>query len=204
MPIGSILGGIAQIGGGIAGSGAANAAGKDETGALRQANSFLTTNNATNQGYVSPYNQTGQSANSLLAMMMSNPQQFQNQFQASPGYQYNLQQQQGAINNSAAAKGGLGGGNTLMALQNNASGLANQDYQNYISNLMGLQQTGLSAGNTQAQLGQNYGQSYANNLVNIGNAEAGAKVASTQALWGGITSGVQGIGSGVSSLAGIV
>jgi hypothetical protein len=38
------------------------------------------------------------------------------QFQASPGYQYNLQQQQNAIQNSAAGKTGALSGNMLQAL----------------------------------------------------------------------------------------
>lgn len=49
-------------------------------------------------------------------------------FQQGPGYQYELQQQQQAIQNSAAASGGAIGGNTLMALQQNAQGLASQDW----------------------------------------------------------------------------
>jgi hypothetical protein len=51
-------------------------------------------------------------------------------FQQSPGYQYELQQQQQAIQNSAAARGGAIGGNTLNSLQQNAQGLASQDWYN--------------------------------------------------------------------------
>jgi hypothetical protein len=50
------------------------------------------------------------------------------QFTASPGYNYELQQQQQAIQNSAAGKTGAVSGNMLQALQQNAQGLASQDY----------------------------------------------------------------------------
>jgi hypothetical protein len=49
-------------------------------------------------------------------------------FQSSPGYNYALQQSQQAIQQSAAASGGAIGGNTLMALQSNAVGLADQNW----------------------------------------------------------------------------
>lgn len=58
------------------------------------------------------------------------------QFQASPGYQYNLQQSSDAIQNSAAGKTGAVSGNMLKALQTNASGLAAQDWNNFYQNLL--------------------------------------------------------------------
>lgn len=197
---GALIGGAADLAGGFLGSQAAGAASKQQQGAITGANNFLTTQNGVNQGYVSPYNATGTQANSLLSLMMSNPTAFQSQFQASPGYQYTLNQAQSATNNGAAAKGGLVGGNTAMALQSNASGLANQDYQSYIANLMGLQQTGLSAGNTQAQLGQNYGTTYANNLIGIGNAQSAGTIGAANA-WGGALSGLGEAAAGGSQSA---
>jgi hypothetical protein len=52
------------------------------------------------------------------------------QFRASPGYRYQLDQTMQAIQNSAAARGSAVSGNTLNALQANAQGLANQDWWN--------------------------------------------------------------------------
>lgn len=51
-------------------------------------------------------------------------------FQQSPGYNYQLQQTNQAITNSAAGQTGAISGNTLAALQSNAYGLANQDWYN--------------------------------------------------------------------------
>lgn len=57
------------------------------------------------------------------------------QFSESPAAKYQQEQMQRAVERSAAAKGGLLGGNTLTELQRNASGIAAQDYQNQFANL---------------------------------------------------------------------
>lgn len=67
-------------------------------------------------------------------------------YKASPGYQWELGQGLSAVQNSAAAKGGVSSGNTLKALQSYGTGLANQDFQQYLNNLMGLSSQGLGAG----------------------------------------------------------
>ena len=52
-------------------------------------------------------------------------------FQASPGYQYQLNQAMNAVQNSAAGRTGAVSGNMLRGLQSNATGLAGQDYWNW-------------------------------------------------------------------------
>ncbi len=82
-------------------------------------------------------------------------------FKASPGYQYELQQQQSAIQNSAAGRGGAIGGNSLMALQQNAQGLASQDWYN--ANNLNISNFDTSLGGWQAQQNanvQNFGTAY--------------------------------------------
>jgi len=56
-------------------------------------------------------------------------------FAQSPAAAYQQEQMQRAVERSAAAKGGLLGGNTLTELQRNAAGIASQDYQNQFANL---------------------------------------------------------------------
>lgn len=95
-------------------------------------------------------------------------------FQADPGYQFRLQQGAQAVNNSAAARGMLGSGATLKALQDYGQGQASQEYGNWwnrAASLAGLGQTanaqgaaaGTSAGNGLAQV---YGGT-ANGLAGI-------------------------------------
>jgi hypothetical protein len=52
-------------------------------------------------------------------------------FESDPGYQYRLQQSEDAIGRAAAARGGRMSGRTLEALQQNAQGLASQEFANY-------------------------------------------------------------------------
>lgn len=54
----------------------------------------------------------------------------QQQFQQSPGYQYQLNQTQNATRNAATPGQGAFSGSTLKALQQNAAGLSNQDWWN--------------------------------------------------------------------------
>ena len=56
-------------------------------------------------------------------------------YQSSPAMQYQMDQMQRATERSAAARGGALGGNVLMELQRNASGIASQDYQNQFNNM---------------------------------------------------------------------
>jgi hypothetical protein len=55
--------------------------------------------------------------------------------QQSPAAKYQFDQMQRATERSAAARGGLLGGNVALELQRNAAGIASQDYQNQFANL---------------------------------------------------------------------
>lgn len=100
-------------------------------------------------------------------------------FQASPGYQYSLQQGQKAVDNSAAARGlGLSGAEIKGATAN-AEGLASTDYSNFYNRLSGIASTGQDAIKTVANAGANAanqnGQTVAsgqNQLNQIGSAGA--------------------------------
>jgi hypothetical protein len=59
----------------------------------------------------------------------------QAQMRASPAAQYQFEQMQRATERSAAARGGLLGGNVATELQRNAAGIASQDFQNQFANL---------------------------------------------------------------------
>lgn len=55
--------------------------------------------------------------------------------QQSPAAKYQMEQTLRATERSAAARGGLLGGNVALELQRNAAGIASQDYQNQFANL---------------------------------------------------------------------
>jgi hypothetical protein len=109
----------------------------------------------------------------------SNPNTIR-QFQQSPGYQYNLGQQQQAIQQSAPGRTGALSGNMLQALQSNASGLANQDYYNWLGQAtnFGLQnfnagtQNDLNTFNANTQTAQNSYNALSGNFWNVYDALA--------------------------------
>lgn len=180
------MSGIGSIVGGILGANAAGQAADVESKAAQQAQALEKTNqtsaiNAQNAALSSttaaeqPYQALGStSANSLANLLQ---QGFQAptlaQAQATPGYQFQLQQGTQAIDENAAANGTLMSGNTGTALQNYGQNLAQgayqQTYQNalnqYIANSStlqgavnsGLSSTGQLAGANQASA-QNTGQ----------------------------------------------
>ncbi len=105
-------------------------------------------------------------------------------FQETPGYQYNLDQGQKAIQRRAAVTGQRLGGGTLLRLQEHAQGSANQEYGNYLNRLSGLAGTGQTAVNTGAALGAQNASTVGNALMAGGNARASGYAGQTSALNG--------------------
>lgn len=83
------------------------------------------------------------------------------QFQASPGYQYQVDQATDAVARKASALGALGSGNTMQAITDRASNLANQEYGGWQDRLNALSNTGLAATGQQANLQRGLGNLYA-------------------------------------------
>jgi hypothetical protein len=86
------------------------------------------------------------------------------QFTQSPGYQYQLEQMKDAVTNSAVGRQGISG-NLAQALQQNAAGLANQDWWNFYNQDV----------NSWSQA--------KNNLFNVFNANANRWATGTQNYW---------------------
>lgn len=121
------------------------------------------------------------------------------QYQQSPGYQFQLQQGLNATQNAAAAHGGVYSGNTLKALTQYGQGLANTDYQQALQNYMTQQSntfnklSGLagSGQNAAANLGGFSGQTAAaigNNITGAGSALAAGQIGVGNAASGGLNS----------------
>lgn len=104
-----------------------------------------------------PYIQNGQAAQKQLGNLNGLNGQAaataaQQDWQNTPGYQFQLQQGLGALQNSAAASGGLLNGNTGQALINYGQNAANTQYQQYLSNLQNQAGQGAGAIGSQGQL----------------------------------------------------
>jgi hypothetical protein len=108
---------------------------------------------------VQGYNQQGQQASQLQAALSgalgapAQAQAFAN-FQASPGQQWLQDQALRGVTRNAAAIGGLGGGNVMQALQRQAMGMAQQDFQNQFANMGAVADRGIQAAQLQNALYQ--------------------------------------------------
>lgn len=120
-----------------------------------------------------------------------------NSFQSSPGYQYQVDEANKNILRNAAATGGVLSGNTGIALSDRAGQLANQDWQQWLSNLSSFDphqditgqsnilgnQASLASGTAAAKAGiaGNLGSGQAANLMTLGQQIAAEKGALGQA-----------------------
>lgn len=90
-------------------------------------------------------------------------------FRAGPGYEWQVDQATDAVARKASALGALGSGNTMAAVTDRASHLADQEYDDYLGRLNGLGQMGFAATQAQGQtlsdradLWRGRGQDFAN------------------------------------------
>src|ERR1700677_1759046 len=169
--IGGAVGGVTSLIGGILNSGAAStAAQQQQAGANKaagtvgaagqQAQNYLTGQLSQEQQNASPYLQAGAQATNQLSSALapggSLTQQFGQfqaptaaQAQAMPGYQFQLQQGENALQNSAAARGGLLSSGTAKSLDQYSQGLASTDYGNLFNQALSGYQTNFNTFNTQ-------------------------------------------------------
>lgn len=151
----AIIGLGSTIAGGVLGSGAASgaghtlsAAGQAAAGGVSQAatNAQNAVNNVSAQ--LNPYLNLGTLGVSTLAGMLQPGGQLLQQFSFDPSqiantpeYQFQLGQGMEAVQNSAAARGGLFSGNTLKGITQYGQGLASTSYQQAYNNALNTFQT---------------------------------------------------------------
>jgi hypothetical protein len=151
--------------------------------------------------YMNPYIQAGQSQlpglESEYGQMTNDPaallKKFGAGFQEDPGYRWNVNEGTRAINASNAA-GGMGG--TPQAGQQAAtlaSHLADQNYQNYLSQALGLHTQGLEGKQGLYDTGFKGATSLSDNLANVLGTQAGM-------AYRGAESGNQAMGGMFGSL----
>ncbi len=94
-------------------------------------------------------------------------------YKESPGYQWRLKQGEQGITNAAAAGGMAGTGQHQQQAGELAENLANQDYNDYMKNALGLYGTGLAGEQGLATLGASTGGDLATSLANLLQGRAG-------------------------------
>lgn len=206
--------GLAMLGAGILGAGAsmwgANKAAGAQTNAANQAAAlqrdamaYQKENYGKAAANLDPFIKTGQGANGLLGSFYgldgTNPALGQNaleRFRQSPDYQFALKGGSDALDNSAAARGGVLGGNQIRAQTEFGQGLATQNLGNYLTRLSGMSGQGIQAGGYLGSIGTGVGNSVGASANNAGNAMMGAGTAEAA----GIMGGVKGFNSGLNAL----
>ena len=227
MPFGGMLtAGLVGAGGSLLGGLFGSSASDQYVQALKQAQGYL--QNQENQGLnnYAPYQAAGTQATNTLAGLLGTPGQglltnwtgtFQAptaaQAAATPGFQFQEQQGQNAMQNSAAGQGSLLTGRTLADLNNFAQGTAAENYQNVFNNsltqyqsaynsflnnqnntynrLMGLSGEGLTAAQGQGNLIQNMG----GDIASLMGQQGAAQAAGTMAMGNGLSGAMSSLGA---------
>jgi hypothetical protein len=212
--------GIGSLIGSIVGAGASETASQDQLQESQNALGFQQQVYGQQQANLAPYLQAG---NTSLSSLMAD---FQNgtfgpgsipaftaptaaQAQATPGYQFQLQQGSQAVAEQAASTGATGGGGEAKALEQYGQGLASTTYQNTFQNalsqyqaaltgqaqnynqLAGVVQTGLGAATGVNQAGTAAATNVAGLMTGEGNAQAAGAVGVANAVTGGISNAQQ-------------
>lgn len=152
-------------------TGGQQAAGNATAGVNSAANSFLQSIYGNAQTQENPFITSGTTANNTLSSILNggNTSAMQPFFNSST-YQFPLQQGLQQISNNQAAQGLT---NSTAALKNASqftTGLASQDYQSFINNLLSLNTSGQQGIATQAGAGTGISSAVGNVANNQGNA----------------------------------
>jgi len=130
--------------------------------------------------YYQPYMDAGQQAlpglQDQYGQLMNDPGKRMNQigesFQQSPGLQFQMDQAITGGNRAAAASGMLGSGTSMNDISRNIQGLAQQDYNNWLNNALGMYGQGLSGNQNLYNTGFEASTGLAGNLANIAGSQA--------------------------------
>lgn len=132
----------------------------------------------------------------------ANPEAAMNWLKMDPSYQFRLQQGQGALENSAAARGGMLSGNALRALSDYGQNTASMEFGNIANRLSGLAGVGQSAGQYLGGLGQNTANAVGGNLLNAGQARASGYMGQYGAVNNMVNQGIKIGGMAVGAMTG--
>jgi len=191
---------IAAVGGALIGGYASNRAANTQAGASDRAAELQVDMFQQTQRNLAPYMQSGQQALEQLNQGIAPGGRFQHEFnlqdfQASPAYNFNLQQGQQAIDKAANARGNFYAPQTLQDISRFSQGLASNEFQNAFSNYNTTQgniwnrlQTLAGSGqNAAVNLGTNataVGGQVGSNIIGAGNARAAGQMGVGNAIGG--------------------
>jgi hypothetical protein len=107
-------------------------------------------------------------------------------FYQSPDYQFRLNQGLNAVQNSAAAQGGLYSGNAFRGINEFAQGSAAGEFGNYVNRQLALAGMGQAATTQAGNAALTTGSNVSNLLLGQGNARASGIIGQSNAITGGM------------------
>ena len=215
MPVGAavlvpaLIGAAATGAGALISSNASNQASQVQAQAAKDAQATQLQMYNQSRNDLNPYNVTGQGAMKSLADLYGlptpdNPNGGQPmnasalaQFTNSPDYQFTQQQGLNGLDQSAAARGTLLSGGHSKDVMNYSSGLASQQFNNYVGRLQSLAGVGENAAAGNATRAVQTGSGIAADQLAAGTAQASGIVGASNNLVTGLT----GIGTAASTVA---
>jgi len=172
----------AIVGSALIGSSAARSAGESQAGAAREASALSDAQFQQTRQDQMPFLQAGVRALGKLESAADYTPFGMSQFQADPGYAFRLKEGQKALEQSAAARGGLISGNALKAASRYGQEMGSQEYTNAFNRYQQERAARLQPLQSLAGVGQttsaNLGQAGAANANAMGNYLTGGAAAS--------------------------
>lgn len=188
----------AIIGSSLLGSSSARSAGAAQADAANRASDLQYQMFKEQSALQEPWRKAGETAlNKLIPEATSYTPFGMDQFQADPGYGFRLKEGMRALEQSAAARGGLLSGNTGKALTRYGQDAASQEYQNAFNRyqterasrlqpLQSLAGVGQTAANTLGNAAGTYGSNVGNLMTSGAAANAAGTVGGANALTSGL------------------
>lgn len=173
----------AAIGGSaLVGAGTSIYASGQQSEAAQQALAFQQQAYANNQKNIKPYLGAGNDALGRLSESYANPGSFMN----TPDYQFGRSEGMNALQNSAASRGGMLGGNFLRRADQFGNDYANNYLTQYRAGNMGIANMGANAAAGNANANNASAGMIGNTYNYLGGANASGAVGASNALTGGV------------------
>jgi len=188
----------AIIGSSLLGSSTANSAANTQADASNRASDLQYQMFQQQQNAQAPWRAAGETALNKLMPLATNYTPFDyNAMTADPGYAFRLSEGQRALDQSAAARGGLISGNALKAATKYGQDMGSQEYTNafnryqternaQLNPLQSLAGIGQTAANTIGANAGTYGTNVGNLMTGGAAAQAAGQVGTTNAITGGL------------------
>lgn len=162
------------------------------------------------QDYISRGGRMGDMAEGQYGQLMNDPGSRLNQigagYQQSPGFQNALKQALAGANASAAAGGMIGSPMSQYQNMQEATNLANQDYDKWMQNALGLYGTGLSGAQNMYGIGANASNNMAGNMAQLAGTQAQLAYEGQNAqnqheggFWGNLMGGIGSLAGGLAA-----